>query len=230
MNNKNVLRLESQLPRVFFEAKSKDGFYKEIKEGEEILSPEKPLQNISFSLQGIIKLSRIDCTGRETFVGLLPKKSFVGLFLLLNRSESSYRAVAQTPVTLISTTATQFRQKLQESPELWTPIFYKLLSRSLTAQMTIESRLLKNSEARLVAFLLVLCRDFGVETDAGIKIELKLTHQTLSNWTYINRPCLTKILGQLRQQQIISIEQQQIILHKPGILRERFGIPSYSSI
>lgn len=142
----------------------------------------------------------------------------------------SYRAVALTPVTLISTTVTQFKQKMQKFPQLWTPIFQQALSRSLTAQMIIESRLLKTSEARLVAFLLVLCQDFGVETDTGTMIKLKLTHQTLADWTYINRPCVTKILGQLRQRQIVSIEQQQITLHNPAILRQYFAIPSYIAI
>ena len=230
MSHKRTSPTESQLLKIFLRAKSKDYFCQEIKTGEKIFSLEKPQQNICYSLQGIAKLSRIDCTGRETFVGLLPEKSFIGLSLLLNKSELSYRAVAQTPVTLISTTITQFRRKLQESPQLWTPIFYQALSRSLTAQMTIESRLLKTSEARLVAFLLVLCQDFGVETDTGIKIKLKLTHQNLADWTYINRPCVTKILGQLRQRQIVSIEQQQITLHNPNILRQYFGIPSYLSI
>ena len=63
-----------------------------------------------------------------------------------------------------------------------------------------------------------------------IKIKLKLTHQNLADWTYINRPCVTKILGQLRQRQIVSIEQQQITLHNPNVLRQYFNIPSYLSI
>lgn len=70
--------------------------------------------------------------------------------------------------------------------------------------MTIESRLLPTSEARLVAFLLVLCRDFGVETDAGIKINLKLSHQTLADLIHSNRVSITRILGQLQKQQMIS--------------------------
>ena len=229
MNYQNNLSIESQLLKIFLRAKTKDYFSTEIKAGKEIFSPERAQQNIYFSLQGIVKLSRIDCE-REIFIGLLPEKSFVGLSLLLNKSELSYRAVALTPVTLISTTVTHFRQKLQEFPQLWTPIFQQALSRALTAQMIIESRLLRTSEARLIAFLLVLCQNFGVETDTGIIIKLKLTHQTLADWTYINRPCVTKILGQLRQQQIVSIEQQQITLHNPDILRQHFAIPSYISI
>ncbi|PSB06845.1 global nitrogen regulator NtcA [Pleurocapsa sp. CCALA 161] len=230
MNYQNNLSVESQLLKIFLRSQTKDYSSTEIEAGKEILSPEKPQQTIYFSLQGIVKLSRIDCTGRETFVGLLPEKSFVGLSLLLNKSQSKYCAIALTPVTLISTTVTKFQQKMQKSPELWTPIFYKLLSRSLTAQMTIESRLLRTSEARLVAFLLVLCRDFGVETDEGIKIELKLTHQTLADLIYSNRVSVTRILGQLQQQQTISIARQQIILHNPSILRQYFAIPSYSSM
>ena len=229
MNNQNNLGLKSQLPRIFFEAKSKDSFYKELKSGEEIFSLEKPQQNISFSLKGIIKLSRIDYE-REIFIGLLPEKSFVGLSLLLNESELSYRAVALTPVMLISTTVTQFKQKLPEFPQLWTLIFQQALSRSLTAQMIIESRLQRTSEARLVAFLLVLCRDFGIETDKGIRIELKLTHKILADWTHINRPCITKIIGQLQKRQIISVERQQITLYNPNVLRQYFNIPAYSSI
>lgn len=48
MNNKNALRLESQLQQVLFENKSKYCFSKEFGAGEEIFSPEKP-QNIFLS-------------------------------------------------------------------------------------------------------------------------------------------------------------------------------------
>ena len=94
--------------------------------------------------------------------------------------------------------------------------------------MTIESQLLRTSEAKLSAFLLVLCQDFGVKTDTAITIDLKLPHQTLADWTYLNRSSITKILGQLRQQEMISIEQQQITIHDPIMLRQCFDLPSYS--
>ena len=95
--------------------------------------------------------------------------------------------------------------------------------------MTIESQLQRELKARLVSFLLILCRDFGVKTDAGIKIDLKLSHGTLADLIHSHRPSVTRILIQLRQQQMISIEQQQITIHNPSILRQYFAVPSYSS-
>ena len=230
MNNQEFY-LESKLRQVFFKAKSKNCFSKKLREGEEIFTLENPQQKILFFLQGVVKLSRVAPTGTETFIGLLPEESLFGLsFLLnsLNKSELSHRVVAFTPVTLVSISVTQMQQELQKYPELWTVITRHLISRLLVAEMTIESQLQRELKARLVSFLLILCRDFGVKTDAGIKIDLKLSHQTLADLIHSHRPSVTRILIQLRQQQMISIEQQQITLHNPIALRQYFAIPDYS--
>ena len=187
-----------------------------IRAEETIFVPEKSPQNIYFSLQGVVKLCKIYQTGKKNLIALLPKQSFLGLSSLRSdKLAREYHAVAFTPVTLISMPIFQFRQELQKSPELSTLFTQRLLWQLLTAEMTIESRSKKTIEAQLVSFLLILGRDFGVKTDSGLKIELRLSCTILGDLLDVSPVSVSKILAQLKQQQIISFQQEKITLITP---------------
>lgn len=175
-----------------------------------------------------MKFFRIDRKEKKIFVALLPKQSFFGLSSLLpDKSAQEYHAVAFTPVTLISISIFQFQQELQKSPELSTLIMQKLLSQLWAAEINLESRLRQTVEARLISFLLILGRDFGVETDSGIEINLILSYTILGDLINSSRVSVSRILAQLRQQHLISIQQQKITLHNPCALSQYvdFTIP-----
>ena len=193
----------------------------EVKPGKTIVGPVKSTSQLYFSLKGVVKLNRIKGTGKEIAMVLLPEQSWFGLLPMLSgKSAPEYQAVAFTPVTLISMSRGQFQQELKKSPQLGRLITQQLSARLLTAEMMIESRLRKTLSARLVSFLLILARDFGVATDGRIKIDLPLSHQTLAGLINSNRVSVTRVLGQLQQQQMISRQQQKITLHNPSALSQ----------
>ncbi len=198
----------------------------EVKPGKTIVGPVKSTSQLYFSLKGVVKLNRIKGTGKEIAMVLLPEQSWFGLLPMLSgKSAPEYQAVAFTPVTLISMSRGQFQQELKKSPQLGRLITQQLSARLLTAEMMIESRLRKTLSARLVSFLLILARDFGVETDSGIKIDLPLSHQMLAEAIGSHRVVVTKLLVKLRQQHKISIWHQKITLHNPRILSQDVDFP-----
>ncbi|MGK7877071.1 MAG: global nitrogen regulator NtcA [Xenococcaceae cyanobacterium] len=189
-----------------------------------IFFPGDPAERVYFLLKGAVKLSRVYETGEEITVALLRENSVFGVLSLITgqRSDRFYHAVAFTPVELLSTPIDQVEQALKENPELSMLMLQGLSSRILQTEMMIETLAHRDMGSRLVSFLLILCRDFGVPTPNGIRIDLKLSHQAIAEAIGSTRVTVTRLLGYLRQENMISIYKKKITVHNPVALSQQF--------
>ncbi len=192
--------------------------------GKTIFFPGDPAERVYFLLKGAVKLSRVYEAGEEITVALLRENSVFGVLSLLtgNRADRFYHAVAFTPVELMSMPIEQVKQALEEHPELSLMMLQGLSSRILQTEMMIETLAHRDMGSRLVSFLLILCRDFGVPSPNGITIDLKLSHQAIAEAIGSTRVTVTRLLGDLRQDDMISIHKKKITVHDPVSLSQQF--------
>ncbi len=189
-----------------------------------IFFPGDPAERVYFLLKGAVKLSRVYEAGEEITVALLKENSVFGVLSLItgHRSDRFYHAVAFTPVELLSVPIEQMEKALQEQPDLSIIMLQGLSSRILQTEMMIETLAHRDMGSRLVSFLLILCRDFGVPSQDGITIDLKLSHQAIAEAIGSTRVTVTRLLGDLRQDEMISIHKKKITVHNPVALSQQF--------
>ncbi len=195
--------------------------FKTFSQGETIFSPGDSARQVYFSLSGVVKLSRIDQIGREIPLALLPESSIFGVLPLITgpHADRFYHAVAFTPVKLLPLSIDQLEQALHCSRELSMLTLQGLSERILQAERMVETLACRSQNSRLASFLLILCHDFGVPTASGILIDLKLSHQAIAEVIGAARVTVTRLLGILRQEQVISISpEKKITIHKPTTL------------
>lgn len=192
--------------------------------GKTIFFPGDPAERVYFLLRGAVKLSRVYEAGEEITVALLRENSVFGVLSLITgqRADRFYHAVAFTPVELLSLPIEQVEKSLKENPELSMLMLQGLSSRILQTEMMIETLAHRDMGSRLVSFLLILCRDFGVPAQDGITIDLKLSHQAIAEAIGSTRVTVTRLLGDLRQDQMISIHKKKITVHNPVTLSQQF--------
>mgnify|MGYP006266902675 CR=1 FL=1 len=192
--------------------------------GKTIFFPGDPAERVYFLLKGAVKLSRVYEAGEEITVALLRENSVFGVLSLLTgeKSDRFYHAVAFTPVELLSAPISHVEKTLRENPELLMFMLRGLSSRILQTEMMIETLAHRDMGSRLVSFLLILCRDFGVATPEGIRIDLKLSHQAIAEAIGSTRVTVTRLLGELRQEEMISIHKKKITVHNPVALSHQF--------
>lgn len=192
--------------------------------GKTIFFPGDPAERVYFLLKGAVKLSRVYEAGEEITVALLRENSVFGVLSLITgqRSDRFYHAVAFTPVELLSAPIEQVEQALKNNPDLSILMLQGLSSRILQTEMMIETLAHRDMGSRLVSFLLILCRDFGVPTPDGIRIDLKLSHQAIAEAIGSTRVTVTRLLGDLRQEEMISIHKKKITVHNPVALSQQF--------
>ncbi|MFM7615533.1 MAG: helix-turn-helix domain-containing protein, partial [Synechococcales cyanobacterium] len=97
-----------------------------------------------------------------------------------------------------------------------------LSSRILQTEMMIETLAHRDMGSRLVSFLLILCRDFGVPGSEGVIIDLKLSHQAIAEAIGSTRVTVTRLLGELRDKEMISVYKKKITVHNPINLSQQF--------
>ncbi len=189
-----------------------------------IFFPGDPAERVYVLIKGAVKLSRVYEAGDEITVALLRENSVFGVLSLItgHKSDRFYHAVAFTPVELISVPIDQVEKALREDPELSVILLRGLSSRILQTEMMIETLAHRDMGSRLVSFLLILCRDFGVPTKDGITIDLKLSHQAIAEAIGSTRVTVTRLLGDLRQDEMISIHKKKITVHNPVALSQQF--------
>lgn len=192
--------------------------------GKTIFFPGDPAERVYFLLKGAVKLSRVYEAGEEITVALLRENSVFGVLSLItgNRSDRFYHAVAFTPVELLSVPIEQMEKAMKEDPELPMIMLKGLASRILQTEMMIETLAHRDMGSRLVSFLLILCRDFGVPSAQGITVDLKLSHQAIAEAIGSTRVTVTRLLGELRDQNMISIHKKKITVHNPVALGQQF--------
>lgn len=193
--------------------------------GKTIFFPGDPAERVYFLLKGAVKLSRVYEAGEEITVALLRENSVFGVLSLItgHRSDRFYHAVAFTQVELLSAPIEQVEQSLKENPDLSMLMLRGLSSRILQTEMMIETLAHRDMGSRLVSFLLILCRDFGVPSNDGITIDLKLSHQAIAEAIGSTRVTVTRLLGDLRQDGMISIHKKKITVHNPVVLSQQFA-------
>ncbi|MEL7085924.1 MAG: global nitrogen regulator NtcA [Cyanobacteria bacterium P01_A01_bin.3] len=193
--------------------------------GKTIFFPGDPAERVYFLQKGAVKLSRVYESGEEITVALLRENSIFGVLSLITgqNSDRFYHSVAFTSVELLSLPIEQVQTALENNGELAMLLLKGLSSRILETEMMIETLAHRDMGSRLVSFLLILCRDFGLPSPDGVTIDLRLSHQEIAEAIGSTRVTITRLLGDLRKNEYISIHKKKITVHDPIQLGRQFA-------
>ncbi|RCL51398.1 MAG: global nitrogen regulator NtcA [Synechococcus sp. MED-G71] len=196
-----------------------------VERGKTIFFPGDPAERMYLLRRGAVRLSRVYESGEEITVALLRENSIFGVLSLLTgqKSDRFYHSVAFTRVEMVSAPAASVRRAIEQDAGVALLLLQGLSSRILQTETMIETLTHRDMSSRLVSFLLVLCRDFGVPGSQGITIDLKLSHQAIAEAIGSTRVTITRLLGDLRSAGLLEIDRKRITVFDPLALAKRFS-------
>ncbi len=196
-----------------------------VNRSKTIFFPGDPAERVYLIRRGAVKLSRVYESGEEITVAMLRENSLFGVLSLLtgHRSDRFYHAVAFTRVEITTAPASSVKQAMESDPSVGMLLLQGLSSRILQTETMIETLTHRDMSSRLVSFLLVLCRDFGVPGEVGITIDLRLSHQAIAEAIGSTRVTITRLLGDLRSSGLVQIDRKKITVLDPIALAKRFN-------
>ena len=147
-----------------------------VERSKTIFFPGDPAERVYLIRRGAVRLSRVYESGEEITVALLRENSLFGVLSLLtgHRSDRFYHAIAFTRVEMITAPANSVLRAIEEDASVGLLLLQGLSSRILQTETMIETLTHRDMSSRLVSFLMVLCRDFGVAGEKGITIDCLL--------------------------------------------------------
>jgi CRP/FNR family cyclic AMP-dependent transcriptional regulator len=182
--------------------------------GQNIFSPEDTADFVNFLVSGIVKVSCPSGAG-TVCVQLIRPGQFFGLNWYADKGQPRlFSASAFTDATVAIVTNEMMAELIATSPApgvLQIVSFsWRVLSRLLYEKCSLLGLRL---EDRLIHELAVLARDFGRDADAGVLLDLPLTHADLAEFALGSRANVARVMKRFERSGLIGKDGRRTILH-----------------
>lgn len=155
--------------------------------------------------RGVVQLTTLYPTGDEALLGLVTPSMPFGLPFTTIRP---YQAMAMTDVDVMRLSMTE----IEQSPTLTRGIFQHLSRRLRQTEALLTMVGHRRVRDRLCELLTLLGREVGHPVDEGTRINIRLTHQHLANAIGTTRVTVTRLLGQLREENWLTVDRNHYII------------------
>ena len=179
---------------------------------EVIFSKGDPGDSLYAILKGRVGIRTVSEDGKEILLNILEAGDVFGEIALLDGRERTASAVAMQSAELLRVGRAEFLPFLEEQPKLCLRLMNVLCERLRWTSDMIESTIFLDIPHRLAKRLLALVRDYGRETDVGIKLNMKLSQQDLANMLGVTRESVNKGIRSLQKEDAIVYEEGYIII------------------
>ncbi|MNI33393.1 cAMP receptor protein [compost metagenome] len=161
---------------------------------------------------GVIKIYRID-DAKEIILSLFQVGDFFGEMSLLQEGLTR-SATAETleASTLYGMKRSSFVQFMENTPKLCLKLLVATMERLRNANEQIYDLTFLGVRSRILKSIIRLSEEYGIPTNEGLLIDVKLTHQQLANMVGTVRESVTKVLQDLQEEKYIEIQKKKIIL------------------
>ena len=179
-----------------------------------ILFQEKdPVDYIYLLMSGNLALGRHHIKGKEFILKILKDEEIIIEYQLF-KDNPSYHFFVKTlsDCELLKIKREQFEEYLLNDKKLLASLTSWLSTRYLKAQMKCQDLIMNGKKGGLYSMLIRLANSYGVRREDGILIDLILTHQELANLTFGTREVVQRLLKELREEGIISYENQKFTI------------------
>lgn len=159
--------------------------------------------------RGLVQLSTLYPTGEEALLGWVgPSMCFSLSFSCLQ----TYQAKALSDVYLIWFSV----KEVETTPHLAREILPQLVRRVRQVEAMFAIAGQRRVEDRLQELLMLLKQEMGEPIVEGTRLLVRLTHQDIANAIGTSRVTVTRMLGKLRREGVISLDSKRHIIIKPG--------------
>jgi CRP/FNR family transcriptional regulator len=199
---------------------------KQFKKNETILYEEDTNEFMYVILLGKVKVVRTTEDGKEIILAMHKSGSFFGEMSLID-GKTTPASVIATEDALIATIARKDFFSIVFLHNKVTGNLLKILcTRLRRCWDTIQLLNFNNASHRTKMLLLMLIEEYGEKTPEGTVLNIKLTHQDISDMTGLTRESVTRVIDKLQKQKEIIVLKNRFICLTPRFMKEDVNIPT----
>lgn len=168
---------------------------------------------VYFIVSGQVKLLMVSPEGKECLLAIHTTGDIFGELSLSGTGTRLETATAMGPTILKQIPSSRFIERLSQHSLVEGFIRY-LSARIADQQQVIANLVTVDSEQRLGKTLLQLARTFGKKDPRSIRIELKISHEELSEMVGTTRPRVSVFMQRFKNMGLIELNADRFLIIK----------------
>jgi CRP/FNR family transcriptional regulator, cyclic AMP receptor protein len=190
--------------------------------GEAIFHRDDPGVALYIIVAGKVKVHNETPDGGDVMLTILSNGDFFGEMSLLDGEERSADVSTLEPTEVLVLTQADLHDCIRQAPQIAINLLATLAGRLRRTNETIQALSSLDVHGRVAKQLLLLSRQHGVQTPAGMQIGIRLTQTDLAGLVGASRESVNKVLGYFRRRGYLTLDDQhRITLLKPDELARR---------
>ena len=172
---------------------------------------------------GKLKIVSTSELGEEIVFNVITAGEVIGEISLFAATARTATVVALEPCMLVAIDRRDFLSFLQKQPAVALQLLAVLASRVRVLSELVEDTLFLSLQVRLAKKILSFANDFGEDTAAGRRINIKLSQREWGHLVGSSRESINKQMRRWMGEELLSVEGGRLIVHRMEDLRKIVG-------
>lgn len=195
------------------------------KPGSPIYFADDSANLVYFVLKGTIRLYYPSSKDRQITLEFVKQGQMFGELSLVDFDTRGEAAEAIDECRLEVIPGDYFHELMEKNTDLYNRVFAEISRRRWRVQNRLKTLALEDAEKRVIYVLLDLAGELSQTTDEKALSEITFTHEELAEMSNLARPTTTKVLNNLSEDGLITLDQGTIRLEDARALFERLDLP-----
>ncbi|UZW13911.1 Crp/Fnr family transcriptional regulator [Clostridium pasteurianum] len=193
---------------------------KKYKKGEIIFYEGDKGEAFFFVKSGKVKIYKTSFDGRDITLNILGEGSIFAEVTLFNdiNYPATVEVLENSEIGMILNK--DIEKMILNNTILALQIIKVLTKRLYRSQKTLKEMAFSDTYNRISRTLLDLCERHGKETELGIEIDINITRQDIANMVGTSRETVSRIISELKKENILDTYSKKIIIIDKSKLRE----------
>lgn len=196
---------------------------KTIPRKEIIYTPEDKNEVMFILKKGRVRIFKLSAEGKMITLAILKDRDIFGAMSLIKGGVSKAYAETLEDSYICAIRQEDFHNLIKEIPEIALGLIEKINQKLKEAEDRIADLVFRDVPGRIASVLLKLAEQFGKDSPAGTQISFKITHQELADMVGTTRETATVILNELKEDNVLKIEEKYITVLDEKALKEWAG-------
>lgn len=187
-----------------------------FRKNETILHEEDTNEFMYMIFSGQVKVVKTTGEGKEIIISIHQAGNFFGEMSLIDGKTipASVVATEESLISLIS--KKEFFSILHNQKKVFENLLMILSSRLRNSWESIKLLSFNQASQRIRSLFFMLVDEYGKKTDEGVRLDIQLSHQEISEMTGLTRETVTRVLDKWQKIGEIIILKNKFILLNPS--------------
>ncbi|WP_139892258.1 Crp/Fnr family transcriptional regulator [Bacillus sp. D386] len=190
------------------------------KKGQYLFFEGDPRLRIYILLEGFVMLEKSNQQGSLLYTSYVKKNTVFPYMGLFKNEDYNHSAVAETDIRVFYMVADAFESIVAKNSALLKKVILQVNELLAVQENRVKNVMTPSAHVRVLNTIDYLMNDLGEEESGVIRINCPITTTKISVMSGTSRETVSMVVNKLKKNQILSIKDRMLHIHKPEYFEE----------